>query len=51
MTASIPYRLAVALQDETVEATSAFLDMTIEHDTPLLPGVDDAADAEKYLLK
>ena len=56
VTVSVPYMLAVDIEEETVEATADYLNMTIEHDIPLLPGVDgedvgDAANAAKELLK
>ena len=53
VTANVPYMLAVDLEEETVEATADYLNMTIEHDIPLLPGVDgeDVGDAAKELLK
>ena len=56
VTVTVPYILAVDIENETVEATADYLSMTIEHDIPLLPGVDgedvgDAADAAKELLK
>ena len=56
VTVSVPYVLAVDLERETVDAKADYLNMTIEHDIPVLPDVDgedvaDAADKAKELLK
>ncbi len=56
VTVSVPYVLAVDLERETVDASANYLDMTIEHDIPVLPDVHgedvaSAADKAKGLLK
>jgi len=53
---SVLYMLAVDIENETVEATADYVDMTIEHNIPSLPDVDgedvmEVADAARDLLK